>query len=238
MFAHDIEVEGRYQSSRKHCSLFKLLLSNAELLITQNTFQQDTLLKLHKKETVLISNGYPILATSSSIKKEIILWVSRCDNWKNPEIFIELAKRNPNFSFIMICPPAGDKTYFFRIKEKAKKINNLKFLDFVSIHEIDSYFQKAKVFVNTSESEGFPNTFLQAAASGTPIVSLNVDPNNFITENNCGAVCYKNTDFFLSEFSHFFSQSISCANNIFNYALKHLNIKEKVLFLINQIKKG
>lgn len=189
MFAHDVEVKGIYQTSRKKCFLFKSLLKNSGLIVTQNTYQQNTLFERYKKETLLMPNGYPVLDAPQIEEKRGVLWVSRCDPWKKPEIFLDLAQKNPDLSFTMICPPASDKNYFNEIKRKAEEVKNLIFLDFVSFYEIDSCFHRAAVFVNTSENEGFPNTFLQAAAAGTPILSLNVDPDGFIERNGYGVVC-------------------------------------------------
>ena len=69
---------------------------------------------------------------------------------------------------------------------QAVKIENLDHLPRVPFHEMDDYFQKAKIFINTSRAEGFPNTFIQAAKCGAPILSLNVNPDSFLSQYECG----------------------------------------------------
>ncbi|HIP49839.1 MAG TPA: glycosyltransferase family 1 protein, partial [Candidatus Pacebacteria bacterium] len=52
--------------------------------------------------------------------------------------------------------------------------------------EIQKYYDKAKLFVNTSDHEGFPNSFVQACLGSTPIVSYKVNPDNFLVKRNVG----------------------------------------------------
>jgi glycosyltransferase involved in cell wall biosynthesis len=77
-------------------------------------------------------------------------------------------------------------TQLENIHKAAQHIANLKVLPAVPLHETGRLFREAAVFVNTSRMEGFPNTYLQAAASGTPIVSWAVNPDNMLDQYELG----------------------------------------------------
>lgn len=47
----------------------------------------------------------------------------------------------------------------------------------------------AKALINTSNFEGFPNIFLEAWATGVPVISLKINPGNIINKYNLGICC-------------------------------------------------
>src|SRR5690606_37823193 len=69
---------------------------------------------------------------------------------------------------------------------KAATQANIVFHGQVPYHEVAPLYARAKVFVNTSESEGFPNSYLQSWVHGTPVVAF-FDPDNIITRFSLGA---------------------------------------------------
>jgi len=182
-----LECNGQWIRDKKILGkAFAWGLRQSSAVITQNTKDQKNLLDTLSVSSVVIPNGLPILPTDN-LKKEYVLWAGRSEAVKGPRRFVELAKRLPQESFVMICQPATGDSDYENLKKEAMAVQNLRFCGKVA--EIGGYFQKAKVLVNTSDSEGFPNTFVQAAAAGTAILSYVVNPDEFLTRYNCGLAC-------------------------------------------------
>jgi glycosyltransferase involved in cell wall biosynthesis len=160
----------------------------ADKVIVQTTSQKKDLMKNFKRDGKLIKMSFPISESEIS-EKEIppfILWVGSMAEVKQPQLFLELARRVPEFKFQMIGGPSGDKKLYEMIKDNSKQISNLAFLGVVPFSEINEYFSKASILINTSMFEGFPNTFLQAWMHNTPVISLNADPDEIICEKKLG----------------------------------------------------
>jgi glycosyltransferase involved in cell wall biosynthesis len=167
---------------------FSWSLHKARAVIVQNDIDKENMYNSFGIDSTVIPNGQPLLQ-SDNLKRDTVLWVGRSTHLKRPELFIKLAGNFPQETFTMICQQAtGDQNYKALLAE-AEKVNNLQFIKAVPFAMVNSYFQQAKVFVNTSDSEGFPNTFIQACNCATPILSLNVNPDDFINRHNCGISC-------------------------------------------------
>lgn len=69
---------------------------------------------------------------------------------------------------------------------------NVRIVTQVPFPLMPAVFRKALAFINTSSLEGFPNAFLQAAASRVPIVSLNVG-RAFLESSQAGSFIGENT---------------------------------------------
>ena len=236
--AHESEVNLSYYKEGIRGKIFIKGLLGSDLVVTQNETHRKLLAKNNKINAKILKNSYPI-EDFNLCKKDSILWVARCDYWKKPELFIQLAKSIPNERFIMISPPANEKEdYQKEIKEKANKTKNLIFIDRVPFNKIQKYFNDAKIFVNTSESEGFPNTFLQAGVGKTPILSLNVNPDNFIDEYDCGFYCGNNFEKLVENTKILISNEQIWNNkseNIIKYTENHHNIHKNVENLVKMI---
>lgn len=118
-----------------------------------------------------------------------ILWVGKSDERvKRPSLVFELARRMPGMPFTIILNRGIPETHTACLAEAAG-LPNVLLIERVPFDEIERFFAEAALFVNTSAFEGFPNTFLQAAKYGVPIVASDVDPGAMLSEHGCGATC-------------------------------------------------
>lgn len=168
--------------------IYKLTLRTAKVVFVQNKSDARNIKKTTGVSAKVIANGMRAV-DASEVERDIILWVGRSAEIKKPMRFVELAEKMPEERFTMICQRAmGDRNYK-TLTERAKRAENLEFIERVRFDQIYGYFRRAKIFVNTSDAEGFPNTFIQACQCGTAIASLKVNPDGFIDEYECGICC-------------------------------------------------
>jgi len=239
--AHQMDVDGSYIDKKGLIGrIYKYGLIHSDLIITQNEEHKILLKQNHDIESVVVKNGFDFnsVLKNNSIKNRIhILWVARYEKWKRPQAFLELAECFPDYNFIMICPAGQEDDNYKDFIEQTKKIDNLKFIKKVNYYDIQGYFDKAVIFVNTSTYEGFPNTFIHAGIAGTPILSLNVNPDNFINKYNCGYFCnddFKQLKDNLAKLLKNKKDWKEKSNNIFIYTKENHDIKKN----INIIKDG
>ncbi|MFO0700107.1 MAG: glycosyltransferase [Nitrospira sp.] len=184
MVAHDMDVSGEYIATYPiEGKWFERGLRHADVVICQNETQAHLLFTQHGRHGCVIPSLCPfeISTDLDHTCRTSILWMARVDDWKQPELFVQLASRIPDQHFIMVAVASQvSPTQLDSLHKAAQRTPNLTIRPAVPLHETIKLFQKAAVFVNTSKVEGFPNTYMQAAASGTPIVSWAVNPDGML----------------------------------------------------------
>ena len=190
--SHDREVGGdlRFLNIRDRM-LYKYGLKNVDHIIVQSKSQRENLRKNFNRDGIFLSNGIKIPGFIPEFKREgSVIWVATLRPWKRPELFLELAESLPDIPFLMAGGPDPKFPYIFEeCRRRAESIPNLDFCGYVPVQEIGRLFNEAVLFVNTSEREGFPNTYLQAWVHGMPVISLGVDPDGIISRKRLGAIC-------------------------------------------------
>ena len=155
--------------------LFRWGLAHVDAVVTQTARQADLLSSHYHRDAQVIPNPYAAPVRQRAQRADMILWVGGIRRVKRPDRFIALARRLPQYRFCMIGGAVGNdveaRNYFAAMRAEASGVDNLEFHGFLPLAQVEPYFDEARVFVNTSEHEGFPNTFLQAWARGIPTVS-------------------------------------------------------------------
>ena len=115
------------------------------------------------------------------------LWVSNMRSVKRPDVLLNVADQLPHVSFHMVggTVPGGAR-FFAAVKEQAASRSNVTFHGAIAYSSVSAFYSRARVLVNTSDVEGFPNTYLQAWSSGTPVVAF-FDPDGVIAREGLGA---------------------------------------------------
>jgi glycosyltransferase involved in cell wall biosynthesis len=88
----------------------------------------------------------------------------------------------------MVCP-REDIGLWESVSARAARIPNLEFIERVPYHEIQSVYDDAKIFVNTSEWEGWPNSFIQSGLGAAALLSLQVNPDRLFETYALGRFC-------------------------------------------------
>jgi glycosyltransferase involved in cell wall biosynthesis len=197
--AHDRDLSTAFfaatRSGRVLHGAFRALLPWAGAIVCQHELQVQGLPRSLRHRAVVIGNAIPRNGhreEGADRKDGSILWVSRCRPWKRSHLLLQLAERIPERRFVMIMQGSGAE--FESVRARAATLPNVDFRAGVSFAETEHYFARAVCFVNTSESEGFPNSFLQAWRSGTAVLSFRVDPGTVIERHGLGFVCHDDLD--------------------------------------------
>jgi glycosyltransferase involved in cell wall biosynthesis len=162
-------------------------IRKADLLLCQ-TGKQSKLIKANfVREAVVIKNGHPLPDVKEmSCRRSEVLWVNHFKPVKQPEVFLRLASelREENVIFMMI----GARGNYSLDEEVARgrQSANLNFLGEQSLAQVNERLWACRFVVNTSYTEGFPNTFIQAWGRFVPVVSLKIDPDEVIMRHQLG----------------------------------------------------
>ena len=239
--AHDMDCNKAYVKSHPVLGkIYEYGLLHADQVFLSVKNHEDILRETYGSKInnlIFVPYGVEVKKESAKGKKEFVLWVARGEKWKNPQLFLELVEAFPLEKFVMIMPKKIEEiTFFDDIKKKALSFGNLTFIDGVPFEKIQPYFDRAKIFVNTTSYEGFTFTLLQSGMGSTPILYYNVNPDNIIPEKELGY--WANGD--MGKMKKYFNKLINDpedwrkkSSNINNYIFDNHNIEKNILIWKN-----
>ena len=156
-------------------------LVQADHIVAQTPLQAE-LLEQHygRKVDLVLPNAQPVPdLPDPSLRADppLVLWVANFKEFKQPELFLELARRLEGTGAQLVMVGQAKDDYADLLRQIAAQ-PNITHLGALPQGEVLALMARAAIFVNTSTAEGFPNTFLQAWMRAVPVVSLNADPDD------------------------------------------------------------
>ncbi len=167
----------------------------ADAIVVQSEDQRALLREYAGRTGVTIPNASPQEVTFPSGKAgQYALWLGSIRPVKRPHMVLDVAERAYDVRFVV----AGGKMdayseLYDSFVDRARRLANVDFLGFVPFEETSDLFRRAGVLLSTSETEGFPNVFLQAWSTGVPTVAT-CDPDRIITRHKLGFHCQDAAD--------------------------------------------
>lgn len=155
--------------------IFQYGLRTVDRIFAQNATQQAWARANFGLDSVHVPNCYDAPAGAKADPNGYVLWVATVREQKRPELFLELARRMPHHRFVMVGGHDTDRIgmeYINHVREALKTLPNVEYRGFMPFADADRVFDGARVLVNTSSYEGFPNTFLQGWSRGVPTVAF------------------------------------------------------------------
>jgi glycosyltransferase involved in cell wall biosynthesis len=174
--------------NRRDRLLYHYGLRRADAILAQTRHQADLLLAhygLHASVAGMFCELPEQLAPFEARSTDL-LWLANMRSMKRPEAFLEVVRRAPELA----CAMAGgahpaELALYQGVERGAQQLPNLRFHGQVRFGATHALFSQARIFVNTSSFEGFPNTYLQAWAHGVPVIAT-FDPDRIVASKGLG----------------------------------------------------
>jgi glycosyltransferase involved in cell wall biosynthesis len=177
----------RPDRNRRLLQVYKASLRLAARLALQTEQQRELALRAFPNSDPVVIPSFAELAPNAN-GGQYFLWVDRLVEYKLPDRYVELAEALPEARFRMVACPGAETPPGMaeRIEAAAERLPNLELLPSRPRNELLEEMRDAVAVVKTSRVEGMPNGFLEAWARGVPVLSLNVDPDAKIANNDIG----------------------------------------------------
>lgn len=167
---------------------FQLGIKRASTVAVQNE-EQFRVVSRYGLENIIVPNIFETDLSISSISdnKYDLVWIGSIDSRKGAQSLIEIVKELHEYKIGVIGRKTDSESN--RIHDICSKYGNYEYLGKRPNSEVLGILASSKLHINTSISEGFPNTFLEAWYTKTPIVSLNANPDSLLSGDDALGVC-------------------------------------------------
>jgi glycosyltransferase involved in cell wall biosynthesis len=181
---------------RVHRHVERLFLSygvrNAHAIVAQTNNQRRLLIdRFGRDDAIVVANFHPTPPAPARPRAEQrVIWVGNLNRTKNPAAFVRLAAKFAAFSDVTFTMVGASNEDPWTQEQLAliRAAKNVEYLGKLSQDDVNALLEHSTVLVNTSEHEGFANTFIQAWLRRVPVASLHVDPDGLLSRAGLGTV--------------------------------------------------
>lgn len=170
--------------------VFNYLLKRSDYITIQHTGQQLNS-SSGKPKTILFPNifNFSNITSGKNSDGEYFLYVGSLTVLKGSINLLRLLREidRKNNKFVIIGKPKDSRSE--KIYKELGKLENVILMGAVDHRKTMEMIANAKALISTSNFEGFPNIFLEAWATGVPVISLKVNPGNVIQRRGLGISC-------------------------------------------------
>jgi glycosyltransferase involved in cell wall biosynthesis len=203
--AHDTDVMPRHLDRSRNVLRVRLEkwaveygIRRATRIVVQTRQQAQLLQRNYRRAPdAIIPNFHPPAAETIDKSGALtVVWIANLKYWKRPEVFVRLAesfgaRRDVRFIMVGALAAVSDKRgWQASLLRGIESAGNLEYVGERAHDEVNQLLARAHIFVNTSEHEGFPNTFIQAWLRDVVVVSLSVDPDGVLAGQRVGIAAH------------------------------------------------
>lgn len=217
---------GRQRDLRDH----RYAILNSDLVIAQTETQRRWVEQFGQAVSVVKNPIDTQVESLSDIDdRKYMLWVGRADaDCKRADLLIQVAMACPRVPFVAVMNPTDAKSSESLYRRLPLNVELVEHIDFASS---DAVYRDALALINTSDSEGFPNAFLQAFKFGVPVLSRRVNPDGVLTRQQTGFVAHDDLDHLAAMVRQLYEQPgrfRSVARSARNYVVDHHEVADRV----------
>jgi glycosyltransferase involved in cell wall biosynthesis len=165
--------------------LYRYGIRRADLILAQTAVQTRLLLRHFGRAARLA--GMLVDPPPAAATRDIdVLWIGNLRQVKRPDRLLALAAALPDVAIHAVGGPVPDEAQLYeRVRRGAAQHPNLTFHGPLTYRDANAMYGRARLLVNTSDIEGFPNAYLQAWTQGVPVVAFR-DPDGVIGRGALG----------------------------------------------------
>ena len=190
-------------ASRPHClrgeleslsgiiqRLYEWSLKGAHRITVQSIEQQILMKENFGIDAVVVPNGIEVPSFDGARLEAPFdfSWIASFKIAKRADNLIEIVRLLPNRRFLVVGGPGPDRGYSRNLTDTLETLPNVTYEGFVTPDKVGDCYARSRIFLNTSDWEGFPNGYLYAWTRGIPACSLRIDPDGAVTRGELGIV--------------------------------------------------